>query len=127
LVETFKDEKNWYEVFSQLSKGIVGFGHLGQYLYENITKDEKLSKKFEIVFIWNRSVNKIPKEIDSSLILEDLTKFSDFKPDIIVEVAHPKITEKYGVEFLKCSGKKKEKLKGKIIFVVLLLLFQMKN
>jgi predicted dinucleotide-utilizing enzyme len=108
-------------------QGIVGFGHLGQYLYENITKDEKLSKKFEIVFIWNRSVNKIPKEIDSSLILEDLTKFSDFKPDIIVEVAHPKITEKYGCEFLKFSGKKKENTQGKITFVVLLLLFQMKN
>eukprot|EP01080_Neovahlkampfia_damariscottae_P007109 gene7109-11272_t len=81
--------------------GIVGFGNLGQYLYKNIIGDEKLSKQFEIVFVWNRSVEKIPKDIDSKIILEDITKFKDFKPDIIVEVAHPLITKQYGIEFLK--------------------------
>ena len=84
--------------------GIVGFGNLGQYLYKNIVEDEILSKKFEIVFIWNRSIEKIPKEIDSKLILKDLTNFKDFKPEIIVEVAHPLITKEFGAEFLKFAG-----------------------
>lgn len=86
-----------------LKIGIVGFGHLGKYLYESILKDKDLSKKFEIVFIWNRS--KIENySLNSDLILKDLKDFKEKKVDLIIEVAHPNITKEFGVEFLKYSN-----------------------
>lgn len=85
--------------------GIVGFGKLGQFLYEHITKDEKISKEFEIAFIWNRTISRIEErsDIDSSIILRDLKDFEKYKADIIVEVSHPDIIIEYGKEFIKSA------------------------
>lgn len=83
--------------------GIVGFGHLGKYLYESILKDEKLLKLFQIQFIWNRTIENI-KDIDTKLILKDLKDFKEYELDLIVEVAHPNITKDYGIEFLKYTN-----------------------
>lgn len=41
------------------------------------------------------------KTIPRELILEDLSQFATRKPDIVVEVAHPSITDRYAVSFLQ--------------------------
>lgn len=76
--------------------GVVGFGHLGQYLVEEILKRDDL----ELSFVWNRTVSELRGKVDEKYILENLLSFPDRTPDLIVEVAHPSITVNYGEGFL---------------------------
>ncbi|XP_035691956.1 putative L-aspartate dehydrogenase [Branchiostoma floridae] len=76
--------------------GIVGFGHLGAYLVQEILKRDDV----ELAFVWNRSVENVQGQVEDKFILSDLDKFAERNPDLIVEVAHPSITEKYGEAFL---------------------------
>ena len=66
--------------------GVVGYGHLGQYLVENIQSQPGL----ELAWVWNRS--SLRGRIADSLILEDLSQCGQNSPEIIVEVAHPEVT-----------------------------------
>lgn len=78
--------------------GIVGYGHLGQFLAEMIVQHKEL----ELAFVWNRSPDAFEtKPIDSSFILQNLEECASANPDLIVEVCHPDITDKYGELFLK--------------------------
>jgi len=86
---------NHFEEMTRI--GIVGFGSLGKYLYDAIEKNEQMS----VVWVWNRSgevLDTLPEE-------QRLFSLADFvnKPsvDLIVEVAHPSITEQYGELFLQ--------------------------
>lgn len=86
--------------------GIVGFGHLGQFLYEKISVDPIVSHSLEVGFVWNRTNDKIssyggPSKVPASLILDDLDNVGNFKVDIIAEVSHPDIATKYGPKFLE--------------------------
>jgi aspartate dehydrogenase len=82
--------------------GIVGYGSLGKFLYDKITKDEKAQQSLEVAFVWNRTPQKCRDDgIPENLILEDLDQFTTRPVDIIVEVAHPQITVLYGERFLK--------------------------
>lgn len=80
--------------------GIVGYGHLGEYLV-----DEILARPadYELAFVWTRSgtFNPATKRLDRSVLLEDLTYFYTRRPDLVVEVAHPTISKAYGEHFLK--------------------------
>jgi predicted dinucleotide-utilizing enzyme len=53
-----------------LKVGIVGYGHLGQYLVEKMAND----KNFELVFVWNRSPIK-DENLDNKYIVTDLNEF----------------------------------------------------
>ncbi len=56
-----------YRNKKMLKVGIVGYGHLGQYLVEKIANDSN----FELVFVWNRSpIN--DQNLDKKYILADL-------------------------------------------------------
>ncbi|ELU04098.1 hypothetical protein CAPTEDRAFT_1663 [Capitella teleta] len=77
--------------------GIVGFGNLGQFLADAILKRDDL----ELAFVWNRTQATLQGKVDSSFILEDLDDFAEREADLIVEVAHPKITALYGPRFLQ--------------------------
>lgn len=74
--------------------GIVGYGALGKFLCERI---ESEAKDVEIVFVWNRTPEKIPPQFTRLDKLEDFAKHC---PDLVVEVAHPVISQKYGGLFL---------------------------
>jgi len=76
--------------------GIVGFGHIGQYLVHEILKRDDL----ELSFVWNRTTDVLRGEVDDKYILENLHSFAERTPDLIVEVAHPSITLNYGELFL---------------------------
>lgn len=76
--------------------GIVGYGHIGKYLVEEILKRDDL----ELSFVWNRTSEALRNKIDDRYILEDLSSFAERTPDLIVEVAHPSITVEFGESFL---------------------------
>lgn len=50
--------------------------------------------------MWNRTKSKL-LDLDPKFILEDIENFASTNPDIVVEVAHPSITEYYGKKILK--------------------------
>jgi len=86
--------------------GIVGFGHLGQFLYEKICTDALVSSNLEVGFVWNRTKDKImsyagPSPVPSSLVLEKLEDVSKFHVDVIAEVSHPDIAKEYGLSMLE--------------------------
>lgn len=81
--------------------GIVGYGHLGKFMCEKILNEPL---KFKLQYVWNRSPisdaehDPLLKDVE---VLTDLNEFNKFKTDIIIEVAHPIISENYGVKFLE--------------------------
>ncbi|XP_065893580.1 aspartate dehydrogenase domain-containing protein-like [Dysidea avara] len=77
--------------------GIVGYGFIGSYLFEKL----KNFDKYEVCFVWNRTVDKMRGAIPVDLILEDLAQAHTRSPDLIIEVAHPCITTNYGAYFLQ--------------------------
>ncbi|GCC38362.1 aspartate dehydrogenase domain-containing protein isoform X1 [Chiloscyllium punctatum] len=80
--------------------GIIGFGHLGQYLTEMIEEKGHLYG-LELAFVWNRNQEKMEGKVRKEMQLEDLSMFIERRADLIVEVAHPQIIKDYGEEFLK--------------------------
>ncbi|XP_069057105.1 aspartate dehydrogenase domain-containing protein isoform X2 [Pleurodeles waltl] len=82
--------------------GIVGYGHLGQYLVDRLLNEGSQSH-FELVFVWNRDLKKMDGKVPAQLQLHDLSDFKDRGADLIVEVAHPCITREYGKRFLSTS------------------------
>lgn len=81
--------------------GIVGYGKVGQFLVNGILGAYK--DKFELVFVWNRSSDKLHDGVvPPPCKLENLADFASKGPvDIIVEVAHPDISRDYGALFLE--------------------------
>lgn len=87
--------------------GILGFGHLGQHLVDYILSDEGQQKGLQLAFIWNRTSSVVSENDDlriRSLHLNDIKDFAAYSPDIVVEVAHPVITEMYGLLILKSAN-----------------------
>ena len=93
--------------FEMIKIGLVGFGSLGKYLFQKIqtiNSNQENKKLFEVVWVWNRTkeaLNELPEE----LRLENLEEFpSRGEIDLIVEVAHPSINEKYAELFLNYAN-----------------------
>ncbi|XP_061701890.1 aspartate dehydrogenase domain-containing protein [Syngnathoides biaculeatus] len=87
---------------SCLRIGIVGFGHLGQFLVERITKDGA-SVGLALAFVWNRNPEKLKGLVADDLALGNLSSFGDRQCDVIVEVCHPQVVKEFGVHFLSHS------------------------
>uniref|UniRef100_A0A673VZC3 Aspartate dehydrogenase domain-containing protein n=1 Tax=Salmo trutta TaxID=8032 RepID=A0A673VZC3_SALTR len=79
--------------------GVVGYGHLGQYLVERLQR-EGAQVGLTLVFVWNRNTDKLRESVAEELILHNLPDFTDRGADVIVEVCHPKIVKDFGVQFL---------------------------
>lgn len=77
--------------------GIVGFGKLGQYLATKVVHHPEL----ELAFIWNRSAIAQDLQIPEVPVLGSLDECFQHRPDLIVEVAHPKISLEWGERFLR--------------------------
>ncbi|XP_054848280.1 aspartate dehydrogenase domain-containing protein isoform X2 [Eublepharis macularius] len=82
--------------------GIVGYGHLGQYLVRRL-QDNGLQHGLELAFVWNRDANKLKGTVPVELQLGKLTDFLERRVDIIIEVAHPCIAQAHGESFLKAA------------------------
>ncbi|XP_077068546.1 aspartate dehydrogenase domain-containing protein isoform X1 [Siphateles boraxobius] len=82
-----------------LKVGIVGYGHLGQFLVEKIQR-EGAKVGLQLAFVWNRNPDKLKDSLPKELILHDLSDFTCRVTDVIVEVCHPQIVKEFGVRFL---------------------------
>ena len=80
--------------------GIVGFGYIGSYVYEQVTTRPELG--MDVAFVHNRTPDRI-SAVPEEVILDDLGNFASRQADLIVELAHPDISRKYGVEFLRTA------------------------
>ncbi|KAM8824700.1 aspartate dehydrogenase domain-containing protein isoform 1-T1 [Synchiropus picturatus] len=82
--------------------GVVGFGHLGQFLVRKILEDGA-EVGLALAFVWNRNTQKLRGLVPDQHILEDLASFADRRCDVIVEVCHPQIVREFGLLFLSQS------------------------
>lgn len=83
--------------------GIVGYGHIGQFLFRFI-RDNGKKHGIEVAFVWNRSFEKLKgSEVPDELIVENLDDIGTMSPDLIVEVAHPTICKSKGEFFLSLA------------------------
>lgn len=60
-------------------------------------------EEYEVVFVWNRSTEKMTDIVPQNLIVTNLTTVATMQIDLIVEVAHPSIVADYGTMFIKMS------------------------
>jgi len=77
--------------------GIVGFGFIGASLYRAIEKHE--IDGLEVAFAYNRSPGKLG-DVPAEIVLHDLSRARECRPDLIVECSHPNISIEYGADFL---------------------------
>ncbi|XP_034046065.1 putative L-aspartate dehydrogenase [Thalassophryne amazonica] len=87
---------------SSLRIGVVGYGHLGQYLVQRIL-NEGAVLGLTLAFVWNRNSDKLKGLVPDDLILCDLSSFADRCCDVIVEVCHPQMVKDFGCHFLSQS------------------------
>jgi aspartate dehydrogenase len=72
--------------------GLVGFGFVGAGLYHELRGG---APGLEVAFVHNRSGGRL-SDVPAPLILDNLSDFARFNPDLIVECAHPAITVAQG-------------------------------
>uniref|UniRef100_A0A3Q2PZF5 Aspartate dehydrogenase domain-containing protein n=1 Tax=Fundulus heteroclitus TaxID=8078 RepID=A0A3Q2PZF5_FUNHE len=87
---------------SSLRVGVVGYGHLGQFLVDKLLKAGP-GLGLVLGFVWNRNPDKLQGSVPAELILDDLSSFANRRCDVIVEVCHPQIVRDFGHEFLSKS------------------------
>lgn len=80
--------------------GVVGYGRLGQSLVSRLlAQGSELG--LELVFVWNRDPGRMAGSVPPALQLQDLTALEERHPDLVVEVAHPKIIHESGAQILR--------------------------
>ena len=77
--------------------GLIGYGYIGGKLYKRLTSN---CPDVEIGFVYNRSPDAL-SGLSKEIILEELKSAEQYGCDLIVEMAHPSITETYGMNFLE--------------------------
>ena len=78
--------------------GIVGFGLIGSYVYEQIRSRPELG--LDVAFVHNRSPEKVA-DLPPDVVLGDLGDFAEREPDLVVELAHASVTVAHGAAFLR--------------------------
>lgn len=78
--------------------GIIGYGYIGAYVYEQLTSRPELG--LEVAFVYNRSREKTAA-LPPGIVLEKLEDFASRGADLVVELAHPRITQEHGATFLQ--------------------------
>jgi aspartate dehydrogenase len=78
--------------------GIIGYGQIGSYVYEQITKHPELGLK--IAFVHDADKERL-KALPREIVLDRIEDFTSRKPDMVCEFAHPDVSGKYGRVFLE--------------------------
>lgn len=78
--------------------GLIGYGYIGTYIYEQITTRPELG--LDIGFVFNRSPERTA-DLPSDILLKDLGDLSADSADLIVELAHPDVTRQFGADILQ--------------------------
>lgn len=77
--------------------GLIGFGFIGSQVYERIRSQPELG--LEVAYVHNRSAARL-KGVEPELVLDDLTQSASRRPDLVVEMAHPDYTRRYGEQLI---------------------------
>uniref|UniRef100_A0A914XSE3 Aspartate dehydrogenase domain-containing protein n=1 Tax=Plectus sambesii TaxID=2011161 RepID=A0A914XSE3_9BILA len=80
-----------------LNVGIIGYGHLGKFLSEQLSKIDGYCVKV----IWNRNIQSGDEFQSIIRPLDDITPSYLSGIDLVVEVAHPSVIKKYGAAILE--------------------------
>ncbi|KAJ6642832.1 putative L-aspartate dehydrogenase [Pseudolycoriella hygida] len=82
--------------------GILGYGSLGKHIHNQIQlRGDEIG--FEIAFVWNRTAT-VLSQLPQELVLPKIEDFKLYEPDLVIEVAHPDVTKRFGAEILsKCD------------------------
>ena len=78
--------------------GLIGFGFIGRQVYERIAGDPSLG--LDVAFVHNRNAGAIAN-VPRSLRLGDIAELPAFAPDLVVEMAHPSFTQRWGERILE--------------------------
>jgi aspartate dehydrogenase len=77
--------------------GLIGFGQMGSFVYQEITAKPELG--LEIAFV-NEIDSEKRKDLPEGIVLNDMKKFHEKDVDLVVEVAHPQAVHTYGEKIL---------------------------
>lgn len=80
--------------------GIVGYGYLGSFVYEQITSRPELG--LEIAFVHDADSDRL-LSAPSEIVLEKLEDIGERSVDLVLELAHPDISRQYGCAFLEVA------------------------
>lgn len=86
---------------SKVRVAVLGYGFIGRHLVQMIQDNPQWG--LELAFVWNRDPSKVA-ELPSHYVLDDLNQAEQYKPDLIVECAHPSITFDYAETFLRFAN-----------------------
>jgi aspartate dehydrogenase len=75
--------------------GVLGYGFIGASVCNWINQQDEL----ELAFVYNRNSVRL-QQLPEINRLENLEDFQQYRADIIIEAAHPSITQQYGQLFL---------------------------
>lgn len=92
-------------VSSKLRVGLLGFGSLGQYLYETINSDSQINSKMEVHYVWNRTTSVLDEYgVPLEKRLDRLEDAPSLGADIVVEVSHPIVSQQLAVSVMQNGG-----------------------
>ena len=77
--------------------GLIGFGFIGSQVYRRLRDHPELG--IDVAFVHNRDRAKLA-DVPEDLVLDDLARMAERKADLVVEMAHPDYTRKYGEAIL---------------------------
>jgi predicted dinucleotide-utilizing enzyme len=77
--------------------GLVGLGYIGRYVYEQISSRPELG--LEVAFVHDVAAERLAG-VPAEVVLPDVAAFASRRPDLVVEMAHPAVTGRYGELFL---------------------------
>jgi aspartate dehydrogenase len=73
--------------------GIIGFGQIGSFLYQEITQHPEYG--LEIAFV-HEAVRERVEKLPRGIVLERMEDFGRYNVDLVAEVAHPDAVRNYG-------------------------------
>ncbi|MFA6108641.1 MAG: aspartate dehydrogenase domain-containing protein [Candidatus Latescibacterota bacterium] len=78
--------------------GLIGYGQIGRAVHQMIRQNP--DSGMEVVFIHDQAAGALDG-VAGELILRDLADFERSRPDLVVEMAHPDVTRKWGRTILE--------------------------
>ncbi len=78
--------------------GLIGYGQIGKSVHKMI--NDNPDSNMEVVFVHDQITSAL-KDLPKKLILGNLEDFEKKKVDLVVEMAHPEITRKWGTFILE--------------------------
>ena len=77
--------------------GIVGYGHIGSYVYQQLARRPELG--IEVAFVHDMRADRLA-QLPQALVLEDIEDYASRNVDMVCEFAHPDVSRQYGEMFL---------------------------